>query len=315
MQQQQQLQPRQMLVQRPTATPAHSQESSQPQSRQAQHLQQTHRNICRFYRQGTCKHGLTGRNCPQEHPRPCRRLMKHGNHSPQGRACEYFHPKMCPTSLSKRECFKADCKLKHIMGTKWKQPAVSQDRHQPRRRRHGRDSGGVALYLRDDLASTAEPIFNLSNWVVEALGVHGKAENLVLIVLYRQPDDLIGRHRSTSAEFRQTLRELRSALNSLPSPTPDVIMCGDFNLPHVSWPGGTPCTGASREEKTMAQDLSELMEEHVLFQQIPKSTHKRGNVLDLCFCNNPDFSHSYQCTETALSDRIHRIHRLRQGLR
>ena len=79
-------------------------------------------------------------------------------------------------------------------------------------------------------------------------------------------------------------------------------MCGNFNLPHVSWPGCTPCTGASREEKTMAQDLSELMEEHVLFQQIPKSTHKRGNVLDLCSCNNPDFSHSYQCTETALSD-------------
>ena len=130
-QQQQQLQPRQMLVQLPTASPAHSQESSQPQSRQAQHQQQTHRNICRFYRQGTCKHGLTGRNCPQEHPPPCRRLMKHGNRSPQGctsgRACEYFHPKMCPTSLSKRECFKADCKLKHIMGMKRKQPVVSQE--------------------------------------------------------------------------------------------------------------------------------------------------------------------------------------------
>ena len=79
-------------------------------------------------------------------------------------------------------------------------------------------------------------------------------------------------------------------------------MCGDFNLPHVSWPEGTPCTGASREEKTMAQDLSELMEEHFLFQQIQKSTHRRGNVLDLCFCNNPEFLHSYQCTETALSD-------------
>ena len=177
-----------------------------------------------------------------------------------------------------------------------------QNRHRPKRRRRGRDSGGVALYLRDDLASTAEPIFNFSNGVVEALGVHVKAENLVLIMLYRQPDDLIGRHRSTSAEFRQTLRELRSALNSLPSPTPDVIMCGSFNLPHVSWPGGTPCTGASREEKTMAQDLSELMEEHFLFQQIQKSTHRRGNVLDLCFCNNPEFLHSYQCTETALSD-------------
>ena len=34
---------------------------------------------------------------------------------------------MCPTSLSKRECFKADCKLKHIMGTNMKLPAVSQE--------------------------------------------------------------------------------------------------------------------------------------------------------------------------------------------
>ena len=75
------------------------------------------------------------------------------------------------------------------------------DRHRPNRCRHGRDSSGVALYLRDDLASTAEPILNFSNGVVEAFGEHLKAENLVLIVLCEQPDDLIGRHWSSGAKL------------------------------------------------------------------------------------------------------------------
>ena len=126
-----------------------------------------------------------------------------------------------------------------------------------------------------------------------------------MFVVYRQPDDPTGGHRSTSAEFRQALREIKSTLTSLPCPTPDVILCGDFNLPHVSWPEGTPRTGASKDEKTMIQELSELVNEHFLFQQITKPTHRQGNVLDLCFTNNPVFIHSYQCTETSFSD--HRI--------
>ena len=87
--------------------------------------------------------------------------------------------------------------------------------------------------MREDLAATAEPIINFSNSAVEVLGLHIKAEDLVLVVIYRQPDDPTGGHRSTSAEFRQALRKIESALESLPSPSSDVILCGDFNLPHV----------------------------------------------------------------------------------
>lgn len=101
-----------------------SQGSQQAQNRNDQKSNGHKQNICRYYRQGTCKHGIAGRSCPHEHPPPCRKLMKHGNRGPKGctsgSSCNYFHPKMCPTSMSKRECFKPDCKLKHIPGTKRK---------------------------------------------------------------------------------------------------------------------------------------------------------------------------------------------------
>lgn len=80
--------------------------------------------VCRFYRQGTCRYGMVGRNCPRDHPPACKKLMKHGNRGPHGctlgRMCQHFHPKMCLTSISRRECFKEDCKLRHVTGTKRK---------------------------------------------------------------------------------------------------------------------------------------------------------------------------------------------------
>lgn len=109
------------------------QQDQPPPANQQQRQQQSgaRRNICRFYRQGTCRHGIVGRNCPQEHPPPCKKLMKHGNRTPNGctlgRECEYFHPKMCQSSLRKKECFNDDCKLKHITGTKRRPSPSSQD--------------------------------------------------------------------------------------------------------------------------------------------------------------------------------------------
>ena len=77
--------------------------------------------ICPYYRQGTCKHGHKGRQCPKDHTPACRRPLKHGNKGPQGctqgRSCTNFHPRMCSSSLAKRQCFKADCKLKHVAHT------------------------------------------------------------------------------------------------------------------------------------------------------------------------------------------------------
>lgn len=118
---------------------------------------QQNKNICPFYRKGTCRYGLTGRNCPKDHPTPCRKLMKHGNRGPNGctlgRACEKFHPKMCPTSLTKRQCLREDCKLRHITGTARKD--------QPKR------PAGTAQHTKPQ--STPPMPANDSNYFLEAL--------------------------------------------------------------------------------------------------------------------------------------------------
>ena len=79
--------------------------------------------ICPFYRKGICRYGSSGRGCLNEHPRPCKKLIQHGNKAPNGytlgRAkCDKFRPKMCHYSLSKGICQNADCKLRHVIGTK-----------------------------------------------------------------------------------------------------------------------------------------------------------------------------------------------------
>ena len=48
------------------------------------------------------------------------------------------------------------------------------------------------FYEENSIASTAEPVLNFLNGVVEVLGLHIKSDNLVLIAVYRQPDDLGG---------------------------------------------------------------------------------------------------------------------------
>ena len=35
-----------------------------------------------------------------------------------GRKCTAFHPKMCPSSITKRECFDEKCNFTHVKGTK-----------------------------------------------------------------------------------------------------------------------------------------------------------------------------------------------------
>ena len=156
-----------------------------------------------------------------------------------------------------------------------------QDRNRDRRRR-GRNSGGVAVYLRNDYAVDTEMVMNYSNRVTETLGLFSKSRNLLLIVMYRQPDD-VGGHRSTHMEFRQPLNRIHDLLSTLSEPVPDILLCGKFNLPHAVWPEGAIRTRASQEKRIMIGDLVDIAQEFFLFQLITQSTHRRGNMLDLLF--------------------------------
>ena len=127
-----------------------------------------------------------------------------------------------------------------------------QDRRRERCRR-GRNSGGVAVYMKSDIAADMETVINFSNGVVEVLGLYSKTKNLLLLVLYRQPDDVISGHRSIHLEFKQAVNKLREALSLTASPTPDILFCGDFNLPHVAWLEGHAGVGAGRDEQILSR--------------------------------------------------------------
>ena len=51
--------------------------------------------------------------------------------------------------------------------------------------RKGRNSEGVAVYMKSDIAADMETVINFSNGVVEVLGLYSKTKNLLLLVLYR----------------------------------------------------------------------------------------------------------------------------------
>ena len=109
--------------------------------------------------------------------------------------------------------------------------------------------------MKSDIAADMETVINFSNGVVEVLGLYSKTKNLLLLVLYRQPDDVISGHRSTHLEFKKAVNKLREALPLTASPTPDILFCGDFNLSHVAWLEGHAGVGAGRDEQIMVDDL------------------------------------------------------------
>jgi exonuclease III len=90
-----------------------------------------------------------------------------------------------------------------------------------------------------------------SNGVIEILGLYSKADNIYIGVVYRQPDDPTGGNKSGSTELKSALSKLKQKLDKLPTPTPNLIICGDFNLSHCNWESGEPTSGATKDEKEM----------------------------------------------------------------
>ena len=57
-----------------------------------------------------------------------------------------------------------------------------------RTRNRGKERGGVAVYLRDDLTPLTKVLLRYSNGAVDVLVLHIERLNLALITIYRHPD-------------------------------------------------------------------------------------------------------------------------------
>lgn len=181
------------------------------------------------------------------------------------------------------------------------------DRIREKKSKKGRCSGGSAIYLRNDIAETTEPILIYSNGVVELLSIYSTKYNLLISVIYRQPDNSSGGHPSTSIQFIDALEKLKKVIETRMTDSPTVILCGDFNLPHTSWPDGNPGQGASPDERIMIWSLKSFSQNFFLTQMITEPTHKDGNTLDLVLTNDIHMIHNASCFDTLLSTSHHKI--------
>ena len=157
--------------------------------------------------------------------------------------------------------------------------------------REGRDGGGVALYLREDLIGDVLTTFD--NGVCELLVVNIPKLDHIVAVIYRPPD-------TKCAEFTNMLNKLDEALSGLPAPTPTITLMGDLNLPQsvVKWVRSEdghlmPVVSNHREgemaegkqDRLQAQRLVDFTVKHSLIQQVDQATHG-VEILDLIFTND-----------------------------
>jgi len=165
-----------------------------------------------------------------------------------------------------------------------------------RKHTRGRYSGGAALYLRSDIAATSEQILKFSNGVVEALATYSHKENLLVCVIYRQPDDPSGGHRSRASELNEALDQLTASIANIDG-TPDIVICGDFNLPNANW-----SNTAELPKCHIFETMKVFQDKHFLHQVVHTPTHRSGNTLDLVFTNNKNLINDTICYETSMSD-------------
>ena len=176
-----------------------------------------------------------------------------------------------------------------------------------RKKKRGRNSGGVAVYVQDNLASSCECILNVSNGVIETLVLYSQKENLAIVVIYRQPDDKSHGNISSSPQFTEIIDKVNKVISQINSPTPDIIIGGDFNLPHINWLDNSFDKKCKKDEKIMFEKVFELCNNFQLNQYVNKPTHKDGNILDLLFTNNDNLIHNLNVIPTILNVSHHSI--------
>jgi hypothetical protein len=75
-----------------------------------------HQPICSAFANGGCSNGIKGKNCPNRHPKQCRKFLQGGRteNGCKDWNCRFFHPRICKSSYLFGTCLKKGCKERHI---------------------------------------------------------------------------------------------------------------------------------------------------------------------------------------------------------
>ena len=132
-----------------------------------------------------------------------------------------------------------------------------------------RQGGGVMLLTKNTISAIRRHEFD-SNCELLWVELMLSAKKILIGVFYCPP--------SSSSDY---LSQLEHSLACIPVSCP-VILCGDFNVPHINWANISSMTSSG-----VANKLCELVLDHSLQQLVLEPTRHR-NVLDLLLTNCPD---------------------------
>ena len=164
-------------------------------------------------------------------------------------------------------------------------------------RANKRRKGGVINYIREEFASDTSITLSISNEYTEVLLLHIKSQNLLFGTVYRPPD-------CPTHKFVDSLKILTEKINEFGSPTPNIVITGDFNFPIINWAEEKIEAGGSLVQQEQAAALLNLVNKLCLEQSIIDPT-REANTLDIFLTNNDQLLHSILVADSALSD--HRL--------
>ena len=174
--------------------------------------------------------------------------------------------------------------------------------------RSRRTGGGVIIYVSNDhtyqtLASTSDEMCSLAAIYINEM-------NLVVFMAYRPPPNYKNQYNGEVLEnsFKNiVIDNIKKIMSEFNTPTPDIILAGDFNFPKASWLAGIGKINPDlRSNKRSLKQLIEIATEFNLLQKVSEGTRETRsgtkNILELIFTNNHELISNIYIQSTEITD-------------
>ena len=154
--------------------------------------------------------------------------------------------------------------------------------------------GGVAVYIRREIAASAKILKSGSIGKIEYICIYILEFRLMIITMYRSPE-------SNIEDFKKAITEIDEAISSIAPVYPTIMLNGDFNYPHLRFLQGIP---ENLQNASGAGTLIKFVKIHQLIQLIDMPT-RNSNILDLMFTNDSDLLDGFEThSSKLLSDHL-----------
>ena len=174
--------------------------------------------------------------------------------------------------------------------------------------RINRDGGGVIIYIRKDL--TYQILISESDEMCSMVAVYLNELNLIVFMVYRPPPNSKNKYHGETLEksFKEiVINNVQKVMHDFQSPTPDIILAGDFNFPKAIWNAGIGTVRSDEASNKMSlQQLINIASDLNLIQMVTEGTRETRNgghnILELIFTNNHELISNTYIQSSKITD-------------